>query len=72
MIGLCPELYSDSLVGALTMRICSGSMPSSRAALSRSGSIAACIWFCPGPRWAPRGGVFVSTEMPRKRMASGV
>ncbi len=60
-----------SMSGALTLRIATRSMPSLRAALSISGSIAAAVWFSPGPRCGPRGGVLVSTEMPRQRIAIG-
>jgi hypothetical protein len=39
--------------------------------LSISGSTAATVWLWPGPRCALRGGVFVITASPRKRIAGG-
>ena len=57
--------------GALILRISRRSTPSSRAALSTSGSSMATICAPPGARCAERGGVFVYTGTPRKRMFSG-
>ena len=42
-----------------------------RAASSSMGSIVIAVWFSPGPRCGPRGGVLVSTAVPRQRIASG-
>ena len=57
--------------GALILRICTRSIPSSRAALSIIGSIAGTNWFSPGPRCGPRSGVLVSTGIAWNRIAVG-
>ena len=67
----CIEPIFAALSGALMRRIATRSSPSCFAALSINGSMAAAIWFWPGPRCGPRGGVFVITGTPRKRIAGG-
>ena len=57
--------------GALTRCSSTASMPSWRAALARIGSMMAFCCMPPGERCEVRGGVLVSTERPRKRIASG-
>ena len=46
-------------------------MPSLREALEMIGSISAMPWNPPGWLCETRGGVLVSTESPRQRMAGG-